>query len=247
MITVLPAGYHIEGGRHEAGLAWGTSLAVMPFERQHPRTSRTPFSAEKHWMPDLPVSIQNLEGRQPRVGGQADHSAMQHAGAGRLHVDHGRRKAHVIGAEQAATKPQAWCNPRAWPCQGWEIPTWHPWATNPPPVRLPLASQTGSPGHARSASIHCRHSDAEQGPGGDARLLGHQDHVHHRGRDRGGLPGGARGSRHGLDRRGHGRPAAGVTGPAIADPAVRALDLLADRGACERGRHADHRRADRPA
>ena len=61
---------------------------------------------------------------------------------------------------------------------------------------------------SRSRHAHDHARDAEQGAGGHAGLLGHQDHGDDRRRDRRRLPGRPRRPRHGRHRRDHGRAAA---------------------------------------
>ena len=64
----------------------------------------------------------------------------------------------------------------------------------------------GGEGHGGAGST-AKGEHVEQGPGGHARLLDHQDHGDDGRRDRRGLPRGARGPRHGRHGRDHGRTA----------------------------------------
>ena len=92
-----------------------------------------------------------------------------------------------------------------------------------------------------------RAQDVEQGPGGHALLLGHQDHVHHRRRDRRRLPQRQprlRADQHHLRHRRAARRAAGGPVPA---QALRPARVLVGRGRHQRLRHADHRQPHRRA
>jgi signal transduction histidine kinase len=98
----------------------------------------------------------------------------------------------------------------------------------------------------RNQITFVRPHDAEQGARGDPLVLGHQDHVHHRRRDRGRLP--ERQSRlrpdeHDLRVRRTSRRAPARPVPA---QALRAAGLLGRRRRDQRVRHAHHRQHDRP-